>query len=163
MQHSVIYSHSSRVHKPSYFSIWLQVGFLVLIPGNSTGNLYVLLHKLYKMNTAHKNKRVQQIVPQNKHQLLEVPCSFVNTPHKICSDYWCFGLFMHLVPIISLDNLYSVVPTAHTNIQITRSTHRQVKCPVDQTGCNIHIFHNMQFNTMDGIKWLISVFIKYRR
>jgi len=41
MQHSVIYAHLSRVHKPSYFSIYLQVGRLVLIPGNSTGNVYV--------------------------------------------------------------------------------------------------------------------------
>jgi len=58
----------------------------VLIPGNSTGNLYVLLHKVYKINTDHKNKKAQQSVPQNKHQLWEEQYSFVNTPHKICSD-----------------------------------------------------------------------------
>ena len=110
-----IYAHSSTVHKPSYFSINLQAGCLVLIPGNSTGNPYMLLNKEYNMNTDHKNRRAQQTVPQNKHQLWEEPYSFVNTPHKICSDYLCFGLFMHLVPTISMDNLYSVVPTAHTN------------------------------------------------
>jgi hypothetical protein len=86
----------------------------VLIPGNSTENLYVLLHKVYKMNAAHKNNTAQQTVPQNKHQLWEEPCSFVNTPHKISSDYLCFGLFMHLVTIISLDNLYSVVQATQT-------------------------------------------------
>jgi hypothetical protein len=60
---------------------------------------------------------------------------------------------MHLVPIISLDNLYSVVPTAHTNKQITPITHHQVQCPVDQTNWyNILKFHNMKFNTVDRIK-----------
>jgi len=53
----------------SYFNLSLQVGSVVPIPGSSTGNLYVLLHKVYKMNKDHKNKRAQQSVSQNKHQL----------------------------------------------------------------------------------------------
>jgi len=72
------------------------------------------LHKEYNTNTGHKNRRALQTVHRANHQLWEEPCSFVNTPHKTCSDYLWFGLFMHLVPIINLDNLYSVIPTAHT-------------------------------------------------
>jgi hypothetical protein len=115
MQHSVIYAHSSTVNKSSYFSIYLQVGCLVLIPDNSTGNPCASMHKEYNMNTGHKHRRALQIVNQANHQLWEEPCSFVNTPQKTCSDYLWFGLFMHLVPIINLDNLYSDQQPTHTN------------------------------------------------
>jgi len=120
----------------------------------------MLLHKVYKMNTDHKNRRAQQNVPQNKHQLWEEPCSFVNTPNIICSDYLCFGLFTHLVPIITLHNLYSVVPTPHTNNTNKQTSAGSMSCK--QTGYNIRKFHNMQFYTMDGIKWLTPVFKTYK-